>query len=155
MEPRASHPEKKLEAIRLLAQAGVPVSVNVAPVIPGLTDHELPAIIGEAVKAGARSAGYQLVSLPHGVADLFVDWLGRHFPDRKEKVLNQIRSIRHGRLNVSTIGERMRGDGPMAEHVRDLFKLSCRKAGIARRWTQLSAEAFRVPPGPQLSLFAP
>lgn len=153
MEPRASQPQKRLEAIRLLTQAGVPVSVNAAPVIPGLTDHELPAIIGEAVKAGARSAGYQLVSLPHGVADLFVDWLGRHFPDRKEKVLNQIRSIRHGRLNVSTIGERMRGDGPTADYVRELFKLSCRKAGIARRWTSLSTEAFRVPPGPQLGLF--
>lgn len=153
MEPRASHPEKRLEAIRVLSAAGVPVSVNVAPVVPGLTDHELPAIIAAAAKAGATMAGYQLVRLPHGVKDLFADWLKRKHPLRREKVLNQIRSVRHGQLNVSTMGERMKGAGPIAEQVSAMFKLACRKAGLATRWANLSADAFRVPPGPQLTLF--
>ena len=96
MEPRASHPQKRLAAIRELTAAGVPAGVNVAPVVPGLTDHEIPSIVKAAAEAGAVSAAYVPVRLPYGVAPLFEDWLGRHFPDRKDKVLNRIRSMRDG-----------------------------------------------------------
>jgi DNA repair photolyase len=127
--------------------------VLVAPVIPGLTDHEMPAILAEAAAAGARFAGYVLLRLPHGVADLFEDWLGRHFPDRKDKVLGRIRSLRGGRLNDPRFGVRMRGEGPLAGAVRDLFRLSCRRAGLRRGGPALSAAAFRRPGGTQRLLF--
>src|SRR5262249_38290111 len=101
MEPRATRPAGRLAAIRELAGAGVPVGVLTAPVIPGLTDHELPALLAAAAEAGARYAGYVLLRLPHGVADLFTAWLERHFPDRKERVLGRLRDMRGGRLNDS------------------------------------------------------
>ncbi|HEU4464677.1 MAG TPA: PA0069 family radical SAM protein, partial [Gemmatimonadota bacterium] len=118
MEPRAALPEKRLEAIRRLSEAGIPVGVNVAPVIPGLTDHEMPEILERAAEAGAVSAAWIMLRLPHAVKDLFADWLERHFPDRKEKVLNRLRDLRGGVLYDARWGARMRGDGPFAEQVR-------------------------------------
>ena len=153
MEPRASQPAGRLAAVAELARAGVPVGVLVAPVIPGLTDHELPAIVEAAAAAGARHAGYVLLRLPLGVADLFERWLEQHFPDRKEKVLGRIRSLRGGRLNDPRFGSRMRGEGVLAETIRQMFALACRKAGIMGRGPELSAAAFRRPGGTQRLLF--
>lgn len=153
MEPRTSVPARRLDAVRTLADAGVPVGVNVAPVIPGLTDHELPAILEAAADAGATSAGYILLRLPHGVEELFVDWLGRHFPDRKEKVLNRLRAMRGGALYESGWGVRKRGRGPFADRIDAIFRVARRKAGLGDdgRETQgagLSAAAFRRPAPP-------
>jgi DNA repair photolyase len=153
LEPRAALPEHRLAAIRALHGVGVPVGVLVAPVIPGLTDHEMPAIIAAAVEAGARCAGYVPLRLPFGVSDLFEQWLGQHFTNRKDKVLNQIRSLRGGRLNDPEFGSRMRGEGLFAEQLHQLFKVSVRKHGIEERRLPLSAAQFRVPSGRQLVLF--
>jgi len=154
MEPRTSPPMARLAAIHELAQAGIPVGVNVAPIIPGLTDHETPAILQAAADAGAKAAGYTMVRLPYGVAPLFEQWLATHFPDRKEKVLNRLRSIRGGKLNESQWGKRMRGEGIFADQISQMFHVARRKAGIPDNGAELSAAAFRRPGGAQLPLFA-
>ena len=147
MEPRTSVPKRRLDAVRALAQAGVPVGVNVAPVIPGLTDQELPAILEAAAGAGARFASYVLVRLPHAVAPMFETWLEQHFPDRKDKVLNRLRALHGGRLYDSTWGHRGRGTGAYAEQIEQVFRITCRKVGLNRddQRKELSAAAFRVP----------
>lgn len=153
MEPRASHPTQRLAAIEALSRAGVQTGVLVAPVIPALTDHELPSILAAAVQAGAKVAGYVTLRLPHGVGPLFEQWLGQHFPDRKDKVLHRIRAIRGGNLNDPRFNSRMRGEGIFAEQIRSLFALACRKAGIDGRGPALSTAAFRMPSNSQLPLF--
>lgn len=153
MEPRTSTPANRLEAIQTLAEAGVPVRVLVAPIIPGLTDHETPSIIKAAAKAGASHAGYVVVRLPHSVGELFEGWLEEHFPDRKKKVLNRIREMRGGKLNDPNFGSRMKGEGVFADQIKSMFKLACRKSGIEGGGMELSVSAFRRPRGPQLSLF--
>jgi DNA repair photolyase len=153
LEPRASQPSGRLAALSELRGAGVPVGVLVAPVIPGINDHEIPAILAAAAKAGARFAGYVVLRLPYGVADLFADWLERNFPDRKEKVLGRIRDLRGGRLKDSRFGRRMRGEGALAEQIKALFALGCRRAGIRGRGPALSTAAFRQPGGTQRLLF--
>lgn len=154
MEPRTALPEKRLEAIRRLSEAGIPTGVMVAPVIPGLTDHEMPEILERAAEAGAVRAGWIMLRLPHAVKDLFADWLERHFPDRKEKVLNRLRDLRGGVLYDSRYGARMRGEGPFAEQVRQVFEVSCRRVGLNQSPVELSTAAFRRPPkGGQLGLF--
>jgi len=154
MEPRASVPARRLEAITLLAQAGIPVGVMVAPIIPGLTDHEMPAIVDAAVRAGARFAGHTIVRLPYSVKDLFTQWLETHYPERKNKILNRIRTIRRGKLNDSRWHQRMRGQGVFAESIHMLFAAACRKAGLITSGPQLSTAAFRQPDRDlQLSLF--
>ena len=152
MEPRAAHPRRRLEAIRQLAGAGIPVGVNVAPVVPGLTEHELPSIVGAAVEAGAAAAGYVVLRLPYSVAHLFEEWVTRHFPDRKDKILNRIRSIRGGKLNDPNFNSRMEGQGIYAREIAALFALACKKSGIAERENSgLSTRHFRRPaPGGQL-----
>ena len=146
MEPRTSSPKRRLDAIWKLAEADIPVGVLTAPIIPGLNDHELPSLISAAAEAGASFAGYTPVRLPYAVASLFEDWLERHFPDRKSKVLNHIREMRGGRLNDPDFGSRMRGEGVYAEHIARLFDVSCRRAGIERRRpSPLSTAAFRRP----------
>ncbi|HSG81558.1 MAG TPA: PA0069 family radical SAM protein [Gemmatimonadota bacterium] len=154
MEPRTSSPARRLAAIARLAEAGIPVSVNVAPVIPGLTDHELPRILEAAAGAGATGAAYLVLRLPHGVKGLFEGWLAQHFPDRKDKVLNRIRSLRDGRLSDARFGKRHRGEGPWAAQLANLFQVTCRRLGLGREGPRLSAAAFRRPPrGVQLRLF--
>jgi DNA repair photolyase len=153
MEPRTSTPDNRLEAIQQLAEAGVPVRVLIAPIIPGLTDHEITSIIKAATKAGAKHAGYVVVRLPHGVGELFEGWLEEHYPDRKKKVLNRIREMRSGKLNDPNFGSRMKGQGIYADQIRSMFKLACRKSGIEGAGIELSVSAFRRPRGPQLSLF--
>ncbi|HUP21255.1 MAG TPA: PA0069 family radical SAM protein [Gemmatimonadota bacterium] len=153
MEPRAASPARRLEAIRKLSEAGIPTGVMVAPVVPGLTDHELPAILEAAAQAGAVRAGWIMLRLPHGVKEIFEDWLARHFPDRKDKVLNRLRSLRGGGLNDPRFGSRMRGDGPYAEQVRSMFDVACRRTGLNRQAVRLSTAAFRRPPaGDQIGL---
>ncbi len=153
LEPRASLPAHRLAAVRELSEAGIPVNVMVAPVIPCITDHEIPHILKAAAEAGAISAAYVPVRLPWAVAPMFENWVARHFPDRKEKVLNRIRGMRGGKLNDSNFGSRMRGSGIFAEQIDRMFKVGCRRAGLPKRRVELSAESFRVPSGPQLSLF--
>src|ERR1043166_3921614 len=153
LEPRASLPDYRLEAVRQLSQAGVPVNVMVAPVIPCITDHEMPHIIEAAAAAGAVSAAYTPVRLPWTVAPLFENWVARHFPERKEKVLNRIREMRGGKLNDPNFGSRMRGQGIFAEQIDKMFEVACRRAGLPKRKVELSAASFRVPSGRQLSLF--
>ncbi len=154
MEPRASRPVRRLAAVEKLAAAGIPVGVMTAPVIPGINDHELPNLISAAAEAGASFAAYTPVRLPGAVAPLFEDWLSRRFPDRKEKVLKGIRSMRSGRLNDPDFGTRMRGEGIFAEHIARLFDISCRRAGIERgRFPKLSTDAFRRTGGTQPGLF--
>ncbi|MBI4482154.1 MAG: PA0069 family radical SAM protein [Acidobacteria bacterium] len=154
MEPRTSVPTRRLAAIEALAHAGVPAGVLVAPVIPGLTDHELPSILEASARAGARFAGYVPLRLPHGVGPLFERWLEQHVPAKKEKILNRIRAMRGGKLNDPRFVSRMRGQGIFAEQLAALFALACRKAGISKRSPSLSAASFRRPPGAQLALFA-
>lgn len=154
MEPRASSPSARLAAIEALTAAGVPVGVMVAPVIPGLTDHEIPAILTAAADAGARMAGYVPLRLPLAVAPLFEDWLERHTPGRKAKVLGRVRALRGGALNESRFGARMRGSGALAALIDSVFKTTCRRVGLNREELRLSTEAFRRPgPGRQLRLF--
>lgn len=154
MEPRASPPQVRLDAIRKLAQANIPVSVNVAPVIPGLTDHEMPAILKAAHDAGATSAGFTVVRLPYANAALFEKWLETHFPDRKARVLNRIKAMRGGKLYNSQWGARMRGDGIFAGQIEAMFDVARRKAGFKDAQNNvLSTASFRRPEDGQLALF--
>ena len=154
MEPRTSRPARRLAAIEKLAEAGVPVGVMTAPVIPGINDHELPDLLFAAAKAGATFAGFVPVRLPGAVRPIFEDWLERHYPDRKQKVLGRIRSMRGGGLNEPRFGSRMKGEGIFADHIAQLFQISCRRAGIeAGRFPKLSTAAFRRDGGAQPGLF--
>jgi len=153
MEPRTSPPVARLAAIKKLAEAKIPVSVNVAPIIPGLTDHEMPAILKAAHEAGAISAGFTIVRLPYANAPLFEKWLETHFTDRKEKVLNRIKAMRSGKMYDAQWGKRMRGECIFAEQIAQMFEVAKRKAGFKNERGELSAEHFRRPGGNQLSLF--
>jgi DNA repair photolyase len=155
LEPRAATPDRRLGAIRKLSDAGVPTGVIIGPVIPGLTDHELPAILEAAAAAGAVTASYILLRLPFGVKELFADWLERHYPDRKDKVLGRVRGVRSGRLNDPRFKSRMRGEGPYAEQIRSMFEVARRRYGLDRPREPLSTEAFRrLAPGGQGDLFS-
>jgi DNA repair photolyase len=154
MEPRTSPPIARLAAIKKLAEAGISVSVNVAPIIPGLTDHEMPAILKAAREAGATSAGFTVVRLPYANAPLFEKWLETHFPDRKEKVLNRIKAMRGGKMYDAQWGKRMHGEGIFAGQIAKMFEVAKRKAGFKDDYRELSAAHFKRPGGAQLSLFA-
>jgi len=156
MEPRAPTARRRLQAVEALAEAGVPVGVMIAPVIPGLNDEELPALLEAAAEAGAGHAGYMLLRLPHRVKELFVTWLEQHFPDRKERVLGRVRDARGGRLNDPRFGTRMRGEGTYARQLRDLFRVARRKHGLDGPSEPLSPAAFRRPvlDGSQVELFS-
>lgn len=145
LEPRACVPSRRLAAIERLSAAGIPVCVLVAPVIPGLNEHEIPEIIQSAAAAGARNAGYVILRLPHGLKDLFAQWLADHAPLRRDKVLHQLASMRDGQLNQTAFGDRMRGTGALAQNVRALFELACRRAGVAPRHATVSTSHFRRP----------
>jgi DNA repair photolyase len=130
LEPRTSRPDNRLRAIQTLAHNGIPVGVMTAPVIPGLTDHEIPEILRQASEAGAHSAGYTMIRLTYALKELFKDWLDRQYPTKSEKVLNSIRSVRNGQLTSPEFGKRMRGEGAMAEHVSRTFKLFAKRYGL-------------------------
>jgi DNA repair photolyase len=152
LEPRAPRPEKRLAAIRNLVAAGVPTHLNVAPVIPAITDHEIEAILEAGAAAGATSASYIPVRLPHEVAPLFREWLGAHYPDRAGKVMAIIQSLRGGRDNDPGLGSRMRGQGAWAELLRTRFRISCRKLGLNRERIILRTDLFVPPAGAQMRL---
>lgn len=153
LEPRASQPHQRLLAIEKLAHAGVPVGVMIAPVIPGLNDHEIPAILAAAREAGATSAGLIMLRLPYGLKELFGEWLERHRPERKQRVLSRIRDVRNGKLNDTRFGSRMRGEGLYAQQIQDLFEIQRRRAGLGPPPRSLSTEHFRRPGDAQLALF--
>ena len=143
LEPRTSPPAARLETIQKLRSAGVPVGVMVAPIIPGLTDHEVPRILEACAKAGAQFAAYTIVRLPWAVAPLFEHWLEEHFPDRKEKILGRIKHLRgNGRLNNSKWHTRITGEGVFAQQIASLFEIARRRAGIGER-PKLSTASFR------------
>jgi DNA repair photolyase len=152
LEPRTSAPQARLQTIAALHAAKIPVGVMVAPVIPGLNDHEIPNLLKAAREAGAQNAGYVLLRLPLTVAPIFSAWLNTHEPLRKQKVLAFLRGMREGRLNNSEFGERMRGTGPQADLIKSLFRLHHRKLGFAEGWIELSTAAFRRPTA-QMDLF--
>jgi len=144
LEPRTSSPHARLDAIQQLRSAGVPTGVMVAPIIPGLTDHEVPRILDACAKAGAQFAAYTVVRLPWAVAPLFEHWLEEHFPDRKEKVLGRIRHLRGDRLNNSQWHRRMTGQGIFAEQIASMFAVSCKRNRMRER-PKLSCASFQRP----------
>jgi DNA repair photolyase len=152
MEPRATAPAGRLEAIRALSAAGIPTTVLIAPVIPGLTDHEMPAIMAAARDAGAVAANFVMLRLPHGIGELFTQWLEQHFPTKKEKVLNRVKDLRGGKMNDSRFGMRMRGEGVFADAVKQIFDVTRKKLGFAGK-PKVSVDAFRRPGETQALLF--
>jgi len=155
LEPRAAAPQRRLETIRRLQQAGIPVGVLMAPIIPVLNDNEIEQLLGECAAAGADSASYVILRLPHEIKDLFIQWLQEHYPLKAEHVMNRIRDLRGGREYHSEFGERMRGSGQYAELIAHRFSLACKKQGLNRRRLELDCSKFRVPPksGDQMGLF--
>ncbi len=153
MEPRASTPPDRLQTIEALAKAGILVGVLVAPIIPALTDHEMPLIIKECANRGATQAGFTILRLPYQIKDLFEDWLVKNFPERKEKILNRIKEIRGGKLNDPRFGARMRGEGIFAEQIKSLFIMACKKNAMNLKSRGLTTKHFQKPKGPQLTLF--
>lgn len=151
LEPRTSSPKRRLDAVRALSQAGIPTAVMVAPVIPGLTEPEIPRILEQAAMAGAAHARYLVLRLPHALSSVFTDWLKIHYPGRRAKIMHRIQALRGGRLNDPRFGVRMRGEGVFAREIEALFSLGCRKAGLSRKAVLLSPSAFRRPTGDQLS----
>jgi len=145
LEPRTSTAEARLGAIRALADAGVPVGVVVAPVIPGLNDHEIQAILAAAAEHGAQGAAWTLVRLPGAVEAIFVDWLRAQAPLRAERVLARLREARGGKLDDARFGFRMRGEGTYVEQLRRVFEVQRRRVGLERAWPPLATEHFRVP----------
>ncbi len=146
MEPRASAPRRRLDAIAALSGAGVPVGVATSPMIPGLNCHELERLLQEAADAGARSASYVLLRLPHELRQLFDDWLRAHRPHRRDRVQSLLRQMRGGRLNDPRFTSRMRGEGPLADLVRQRFAKACERYGLARREAlALRTDLFAAP----------
>lgn len=152
LEPRAASPKLRLEAIEKLARAGVPVGIIVAPIIPGLNDHEIPAVLAAAKAAGAGWAFNEVLRLPLQVSPIFQEWLERNFPLKKDKVLARIQAIRGGKLNDSRFGSRMRGQGIYADQIHQMFDVARRKAGLPDDGPELSTSAFRRPERNQLGL---
>ena len=153
MEPRAARPPLRLRTIEACAAAGVPVGVNAAPIVPGLTDEEVPRILEAAAERGATTAGYTVLRLPGTVREVFVDWLDRHAPHRKERVLNRLRSLRGEELTTEDFGTRMTGEGLWADTIGDLFRLARKKHELDGPSPPLNTGAFRRRSGGQIGLF--
>ena len=154
MEPRAATPSKRLEAIRGLSDAGVPVAIMMAPVIPGLNDHEIERVLDSGKAAGASEASYVLLRLPLEVSPLFRDWLLRNYPDRYRHVMSLVRSMRGGKDYDAEFGKRMKGAGPYAWQIARRFEMAARRLELTRMRRSLATDQF-VPPsgsGVQLSL---
>ncbi len=153
LEPRAATPQARLRTIEHLSSEGIPVGVSLAPIIPGLNEHEIPAILEAAADHGAAFATYTILRLPRNMPELFQAWLQRHYPQRAERVLGRIRDISNGALDESAFGARMSGKGTFAEQIRSLFTISARRNGLNRGGFQLSTAFFRHDGGSQLQLF--
>jgi DNA repair photolyase len=152
LEPRASPPARRLAAVRELSEAGIPVRVMFAPVIPGLNDHEMPQLLAAAAEAGAKSAGYVLLRLPWAVAPLWEEWLERHRPGFRDKIMSRIRDARGGKRYDARWGKRQTGEGVWAEQIASMFEIASRKAGLDQPLPPLSLEHFRRP-GAQMTLW--
>jgi DNA repair photolyase len=153
MEPRSASPEMRLKTLELLSKAGIPCSVNIAPVIPGLTDEEIPEILKAAAECGAEGAGYIMLRLPHEVKELFLNWLEKEYPDRYNKVVNRITETQGGSLYNPEFGKRFRGQGTFSDMIEMLFDLNCRKAGLNKIRREYDLSLFRVPERGQYNLF--
>jgi DNA repair photolyase len=152
LEPRAASPAMRLAAVEALSKAGVPVGILVAPIIPALNDHEIPAVLAAAKAAGAAWAGMEILRLPLTVAPIFQQWLERTVPEKKDKILGRIRALRGGKLNDSRFGTRMSGEGIFADQISQMFHVARRRAGIPEDGPELSTAAFRRPEGAQFEL---
>jgi DNA repair photolyase len=152
MEPRTTTAKQRLKIVEDLSKAGIPMGVMVAPLVPGLSDHEIPAILKTIASCGAIAAGYTIVRLNGAIGGIFEDWLRKNYPDRFEKVWHMIQSCHGGNVNDSRFGERMRGDGNIAQMIRDNFKLHCRLNHLNEKRTELDSSLFKVPQA-QLRLF--
>ena len=152
MEPRATTPVGRLDAIRALTAAGIPTTVLMAALIPGLTDHEMPTLLAAARDAGALAAGYVMLRLPHGLGDLFTAWLEQHFPLKKDKILSRIKTLRGGKIYDNRFGSRMRGEGPIADAIKQMFDVTCKRLGF-QGIPELSTRAFLRPQDTPRMLF--
>ena len=148
MEPRAATPERRLDAVRRLADAGVPTHVMGAPIIPGLNDHEIEAILQRSAEAGAQTVGYVVLRLPREIKDLFQDWLTANRPDRAARVMSLVRQMRGGLDYDPQWGKRMKGEGPIADVIAQRFQIARRRFGLERLMAPLDTKQFRVPPRP-------
>ncbi len=153
MEPQTAKPHLKLAALRELSEAGIPTGVLIAPIIPGMTDSEIPEILKQSAKAGVKRADFIMLRLPYGNKDLFLNWLEEYFSERKEKVVNKLKDLFGEKLYDSTFFIRGRGKGPYAKQIADIFKISCRKAGINKDTINLTTDFFKNPENKQLNLF--
>jgi DNA repair photolyase len=153
LEPRAPAARKRLAAVKMLSDAGVPTTVAIAPVVPGITDCELEHIIEAAAEAGAHGVFYLPVRLPYEVAPLFRAWLDEHYGERAGKVMSIIQSLRGGRDNDPNWFTRMRGEGPWADLLATRFQIAVKKHGLSQQKTKLRTDLFQPPQGPQLRLF--
>jgi len=155
LEPRAASPERRLRMVRTLAEAGVPVRVNLAPVIPFVNEPEIEAIVDAAAEAGARNAHYTVVRLPWEVSPLFEEWLRAHFPDRAQRVMNRIREMRGGKNYDARFGRRMTGEGTWAKLIEHRFARASARHGFNDSWPSLRTDLFVRPrlPTPQMDLF--
>ena len=153
LEPRAPSARKRLEAVRALSDAGIPTFVAIAPIVPAITDHELEHLVEAAADAGATGGFYVPLRLPYEIAPLFKAWLKAHYPDRADKVMNIVRSIRDGRDNDPGFFSRMRGTGPWADLLRTRFAIATKKHGLTGSYPKLRTDLFRPPPGAQMRMF--
>ena len=153
LEPRASRPEARLAAIRTLSEAGIPVGISLAPIIPGLNDHEIPALMEAAAAHGATFASGTVLRLPLAVKDVFSVWLDRFEPGQKALILGRVAELRGGKLNDANFGSRMTGTGPLAEQIGRLLEVAKRRAGLDRPREPLSTKAFRRRMPGQMELF--
>ncbi|RNL51708.1 PA0069 family radical SAM protein [Pedobacter jejuensis] len=152
MEPRTATANQRLKVVEQLSKAGIPMGVMVAPLIPGLSDHEIPAILKAVANAGAIKAGYTIVRLNGAIGQIFEDWLRKNFPDRFDKVWHMIQSCHGGNVSDSRFGDRMRGDGKIAEMIKNNFKLHCRLNGLNQNEIILNHSLFKIP-SEQMTLF--
>ncbi|HEY9057823.1 MAG TPA: PA0069 family radical SAM protein [Aurantimonas sp.] len=152
MEPRAATPAKRLDAVKALSEAGIPTTVMMAPIIPGLTDSEIERVLESASTAGAREVGYVLLRLPLEVSPLFKEWLLRHYPNRYRHVLSLLRSMRDGKDYDAEWGKRMRGNGPYAFQIRRRFEMTARRLGLNQTRTELRCDRFTPPKGAGVQL---
>ena len=145
LEPRTATPERRLQATRALSEAGVFTGVMIGPVIPGLNDEEIPAILAAAREAGAKSAGFNMVRLPYAVRPIFEDWLVNNVPLEAKKIMTRIQMVRDGRMNDPEFGSRMRGTGAYADYVKEIFRKTCKRLGLNKEHSNMTAEHFRRP----------
>ena len=143
LEPRTASAKKKLQAMEQLATAGIPVGIMNAPIIPGINHHEIPSIIEAAANHGAQAAGYTVIRLNGAIGEIFTDWLQKNFPDRYDKVMNQIEELHGGKVNDSKYGRRMTGEGNIALIIKKLFEVANKKYMSDRSLPQLNTSAFR------------